>query len=104
VCLSLCPSVSQSVRKVYCDKMADWIRMPFGMVSGVGRGMGVSDGVVIVEVSGLNLGSPIVTNGNFATQLFPNYFGQYLLTIQLGLTISPTRISLHRPLCSACKA
>jgi len=29
--------------------MADWIRMPFGMVSGVGQGMGVFDGVVIVE-------------------------------------------------------
>ena len=24
--------------------MADWIRMPFGMVSGVGGGMGVLDG------------------------------------------------------------
>jgi len=25
-------------------KTADWIRMPFGLVSGVGRGMGVLDG------------------------------------------------------------
>jgi len=42
--------------------------MPFGMVSGVGRGMGVLDGVVIVEgegtVLGVNLGRPIVTNGD----------------------------------------
>jgi len=27
-------------------------------------------------VLGVNLGCLIVTNGNFATQLFPNYFGQ----------------------------
>jgi len=47
--------------------------MPFGVVSG--RGMGVLDGVVVVEgegaVLGLNLGSPIVTNGGFAMRLFP---------------------------------
>jgi len=34
---------------VYCGKTADWIRMPFGVMSGVGRGMGVLDRVVIVE-------------------------------------------------------
>jgi len=34
---------------VYCDKTADWIWMPFGAVSGVGRGMGVLDGMEIVE-------------------------------------------------------
>jgi len=37
---------------MYCGKTADWIRMPFGMVSGFGRGMGVLDGVVIVEGQG----------------------------------------------------
>jgi len=42
-------SVGVSVRKVSCGKTAEWIRMPFEMVSGVGRGMGVFDGVVIVE-------------------------------------------------------
>ena len=36
-------SVSQSVWKVYCGKMDDWIRMPFGMVSGIGREMRVLD-------------------------------------------------------------
>jgi len=36
-------SVGLSVRKVYCGKTADWIRMPFGMVSGVSQGMGVLD-------------------------------------------------------------
>jgi len=35
--------VSLSVRKVYCGETADWIRMQFGVVSGVGRGMGVLD-------------------------------------------------------------
>ena len=38
------PSVCLSVCKVYCGKTADWIRMPFGVVSGVGRGTGVLDG------------------------------------------------------------
>jgi len=42
--------------------------MPFGMVSGVGRMMGVLDGVVIVEGKGclgVNLGRTFVTNGDF---------------------------------------
>jgi len=42
-------------------------------------------GVVIVEkegtVLGVNLGSQIVTNGDFATQLFPNYFEQDLFVV-----------------------
>jgi len=41
--LSPIPSVSLCVfvRKVYCGKTADWIQMPFGMVSEwVGRGEG----------------------------------------------------------------
>jgi len=41
--------------------------MPFGVVNGVSRGMGVLHGVVIVEgkeaVLGVNLGHPIVTSG-----------------------------------------
>jgi len=56
--------------------------MPFGMMSGVSRRMGVLDGVMIIEgegaVLGVNLGHPIVTNGDFAMWLFPNYFGQDL--------------------------
>jgi len=46
-----------------------------GMVSWVSRCMGVLDGIMIVEGKGsywMNLGHPIVTNGDFATQLFPN--------------------------------
>jgi len=68
----LCVSVCLSVRKVYCGKTAERIRMPFGVVSGVGRGIGVLDeggdrrreGAVL----GVNFGRPIVTNGAFATR------------------------------------
>jgi len=62
-------SIGLSVQKMYCGKTAEWIRMPFGMVSGVGRGMGVLDGLVIVEgereVLGVNLGHLIVTIGDY---------------------------------------
>jgi len=37
-------SVCRSVRKVYCDKTADWIPIPFGVVSGIGRVIGILDG------------------------------------------------------------
>jgi len=41
--MSVC--VCLSVQKVYCGKTAEWIRMPFAVVSGrVGLGMGVLDG------------------------------------------------------------
>ena len=60
--------------------------MPFGMMNGVGRGMGELDGDGYRRTKGavmvLNFGRPIVTNGNFATPLFPNYFGQYLFYLQ----------------------
>jgi len=42
--LSPSPSVSLSLRKVYCDKTANWIRTPFGMVSEIGQGIGVLNG------------------------------------------------------------
>jgi len=46
------------------------------------------DGVVIVEgegaVLGVNLGRPIVTNGDFVMRLFPNYFGHDLFLIFLS--------------------
>ena len=45
----MCRSVCLSVWKVHCGKAADWIQMPFWVVSGVGRGMGVLDGVAIVD-------------------------------------------------------
>jgi len=54
------------------------------MVSGIGRGMGVLDAVVIIKgeeaVSRVNFGRPIVTNGD-GDALFPNYFGEDLLSL-----------------------
>jgi len=40
--------VCVSVQIVYCGKMADWIWMPFGMLTGVSQGIGVLD----LDVSG----------------------------------------------------
>ena len=41
-------------------------------------------GMVIVEGQGailvVNFGRPIVISGDFATRLFPNYFGLYLFS------------------------
>ena len=45
-------SVCRSVRKVYCGKTAEWIRVPFGVVSGVSRGMGVLEGVDVPQEEG----------------------------------------------------
>ena len=69
----ICYSVCLCVQKVYCGKAADWIRMPFGMVTVVGRRMGVLDGVVIIKgegtVLGVNVGHPVVTTGDFIASL-----------------------------------
>jgi len=60
-------SVCLVVRNVYCGKTADWIRMPFGMVSGVGEKIGVLDGGGDRRrrrgSCGVNLGRPIVIWG-----------------------------------------
>jgi len=42
--VGLCVSVSLCVWKVYCGKVADWIRMPFGVVSWIGWWTDVLDG------------------------------------------------------------
>jgi len=50
------------VEAVNCGKTADYVWMPFGVVSGVGQGMGVLDGVEIAQGRdnfGLNLGVPL---------------------------------------------
>jgi len=53
------------------------------MMNGVGRSTGVLDGGRDRRREGavlrVNLGRLIVTNGDFATRLFPNHFGQDLL-------------------------
>jgi len=56
--------------------------MPFGVVSGVGQGMGVLDGGVDLRMGRGSFrdefGRPIVTSGD-GDALFPNYFGEDLL-------------------------
>jgi len=84
-------SVCLLVWKVYCGKTADWIQMPFWVVSGVGRGMGVLDGVEIVKGEGavleVNVGHPIVTNdilcGRGGDALFPNDWGGLVISLLL---------------------
>jgi len=69
-------SVGLSDRKVYCGKTADWIRMPFGVVSGVSRGMGVLDAGGDRRRGrgsfGGEFGASHCNNGAFATWLFSN--------------------------------
>ena len=70
--LNIRPPICLSAH-VNCGKMANWIRMPFSMVSAVGRGIGVLDfggdrqrgrGSLVV-----NLWRPIITNGDFVASL-----------------------------------
>jgi len=79
-------SVDLSVCNVYYDKMAEWIRMLIGMVSGVSRGKDILDGSGDHRrgraVFGMNLGHTIVTNGDFATRLFTNYLEQSCIGIE----------------------
>jgi len=75
------------------------------MVSGVRRGMGVLDVVVIVEwkwaALWVNLGRPVVTDVDFATWLFPNYFGQYLLTFFHTDSDASRSLGAASPQCNA---
>ena len=63
------PSVSLSVRSQYCGKVAEWIRMPLGVVSWVWLGVGVLDFGGDRRRGrgsfGVNLGHPIVSNVRF---------------------------------------
>jgi len=68
-------SVGLSVRKVYCAKMAEQIRMPFGVVSGVGLGIRVLHGGRRASREELISGvyhphSPIVLNAMKSLQYF----------------------------------
>jgi len=68
--------------------------MPFWVMIGVGRRMGVLDGVEIVErdgaVLGVNVGCPIVTNGILCMRggnaLFQNDFGRTCLACLASLS------------------
>jgi len=68
-----CRSVCWFVRWVNCGKTADWIWMPFGVVSRVGRGMGVLHWVEIVEEEGQFWGKSCVAVGPGASHC--NYWG-----------------------------
>jgi len=62
-------SVGRSVcLSVYCGKTAEWIWIPFGAVSWVDQGMGVLNGGGYggrgMGSFGMNLGRPIVSNGD----------------------------------------
>jgi len=49
-CRSVCLCVCRSVLKVYCGKTAEWVWMPFGVVSGVGpREMSVLDAIHVPQ-------------------------------------------------------
>ena len=56
-------SVGLSVWKVYCGKMADWIQMPFEMMSRSVEGWVYKMGMVIVKgegaLFGVNMGIPL---------------------------------------------
>jgi len=68
---------------ISCRRMSVLIRMPFGLVSGVGRMMAVLDGGGYRRregtVLGVNFRRSIVTNGAFATWLFSDYFEDLFL-------------------------
>jgi len=69
----MCRSVCVLVQKVYCGKMADWIWIPFRVVSGVSRGMGVLDGVHVPQRERGGFGGrfvPIGLNGIFNRNIF----------------------------------
>jgi len=61
--------ICQSAWWMNCGKMADWIWMPFGVVIGFSRRMGVlnwgGDRRRQAAVLGMSVGHPIVTNGDF---------------------------------------
>ena len=81
--LSVCVSVSLSVQKVYCGKVAEWIQMLFGMVSGVGQGMGV-----LVGDSYCQRG-----RGSFGGEFGASHFNQW------GLCCVVVRMSVQRLSC-----
>jgi len=71
VCVSVCQLVGLSVQKMYCDKTADWIWMPFRVVSGVSWGMDILDGIHVPQGKGvLVFFNHIGLNGIFLTEMY----------------------------------
>jgi len=78
--LSVCWLICLSLRKVYCGKMADWIQVLLGVVSGVGRGIGVLDRAGDHQRGRGSFGGEFgASSCNQIVMLFPNYFGEDLL-------------------------
>jgi len=71
---SLQPSVCLHVCSVHCDKMADRIRMQFGMVGRMGLWIGPRERVIL----GVNVGRSIVTNGEFDAACSHNTLGSFV--------------------------
>jgi len=99
MCWSVCRSVGWSVRRVYCGKTADWIWMPFRVMSGVSRGMGVLDrdgDRQRVRCSfGVNVGHPIVTNGDCGVVILCcEGWRRVSSQITLGFLVSFTSVGL----------
>ena len=89
---SVCRSVCVSAWRAYCGKTADWIWMLFRVVSEVSRGMGVLNGVEIVEgeraVWGIIVGHLIVTNGDFVAYSLPRRVATGCAQITLEFLVS----------------
>jgi len=77
--LSVGLSVCLSAKCIVAKRLT---RMPSGVVSGVGQGMRVLDGMVIVEGEWGILERPVKTNGDFVTRLFSTYFEDLLVCFQ----------------------
>ena len=67
-----------------CAEVREPIEMPLRVVSGVSRGIGVLDGMVIVEVEGavlgVNFGHPIVSNGEILRPIGLNGQNDFFFT------------------------
>jgi len=96
VVFELCERTNEQT-EVYCGKTADRIRMPFGMMSGIGRGMGVFDGDGYRRRRrgrfGVNLGRRIVIMGAFFVVVRERHAHPKLLWGGLVVDILDTRMT-----------
>jgi len=95
--LSVCRSVCLSVRKVYRGKTADWIRIPFGVVSGVGLGIGVLDFGGDRQWEEQFWGQLERNKWGLCNALFSNYFGDLFIsaTCHISMSLLCYEIDVH---------